>query len=137
MTSTSTISTGTTSSSSASIHEQQVQSGMHPVCWQRPQHVQVKCNVDASFSEQLNMAGIGMCICYDDGTFVLAKTISILIICVVNVGEALDLYYALEWLSDLIFDNVEFVSYSKLIKYAFNHHRSNITEFGEMTIACR
>ncbi|CAJ2629383.1 unnamed protein product [Trifolium pratense] len=33
-----------------------------------------KCNIDPSFSLSQNRVGFGMCICHDEGSFVLAKT---------------------------------------------------------------
>ena len=78
-----------------------------------------------------------MCIRDEDGVFALAKTILILIMHVINVGEAMSLYYVLEWLSGMWFDNVDFVLDSKLTRDAFNHHRPYFTEFGQIIIACR
>lgn len=63
-----------------------------PVRWQRPQHDRVKCNVDASFYEQLNITYIVICIRDDGGTFVLANTLPITSMCTVVVGEALGLF---------------------------------------------
>jgi len=83
--------------------------------WQPPRWGQVKCNVDASFSDQFNRTGIGIFVCGDEGTFVLTKTIHITLICSVPLGEALALYYALEWLSDMSFDNQDFHLISKLL----------------------
>jgi hypothetical protein len=65
------------------------------------------------------MTGIWICICDEDSVFVLAKTISILIMHVVDVGEAMCLCYALEWLSDTRFDSVDFVHHRPDV---FNHH---------------
>jgi len=78
-----------------------------------------------------------MCIRDEEGTFVLAKCIPLSILHTVNVGEALGLYYALEWLSDMRFDNVDFALDSKTIVDAFNHTRPYITEFGLIISACR
>jgi len=44
---------------------------------------------------------------------VLAKTLSFEVVHLVNVGEALGLHYAFEWLSDMQFDNVNFETDSK------------------------
>jgi len=97
----------------------------------------VKCNVDASFSANMNITGIRMCIRDEEGTFVLAKCIPLSILHTVNVGEALGLYYALEWLSDMRFDNVDFALDSKTNVDAFNHTCPDITEFGLIIPACR
>jgi len=55
--------------------------------WQRPQRSHLKCNVDASFSNQFNRTGIGIFIRDDEGTFVLAQTIPLSHVYYVAVGE--------------------------------------------------
>jgi ribonuclease HI len=122
---------GTTRNSSATT------SDMASVRWQRPQRGRLKCNVDASFSDQLNRTGIGICVRDDEGTFVLAKTVSISPMCSVAVGEALGLFHALQWLSDMQFDNVDFVLDSKITTDAFNHRWIDVTEFGQVISACQ
>lgn len=54
-----------------------------------------------------------------------------------DVGEALGLLHALQWLADMQFDNVDFVADSKVIVYAFNSYRLDVTEFGHVILACR
>jgi len=66
----------------------------------------------------------------DDGVFVSAKTMSFSSMCSVAVGEALDLLYALQWIQDMQFDNVDFVVYSKTTANAFHSRLRDITEFG-------
>jgi len=83
-------SSGTTRNSSATM------SDMVLVRWQRPQRGRLKCNVDASFSDSLNITGIGICVHDDEGTFVLAKIVSISPMCSIVVGEALGLFHALQ-----------------------------------------
>jgi hypothetical protein len=70
-----------------------------PAKGQRPSRGRLKCNIDASFSQSLNRTGIGMCVRDDEGTFVLAKAMNFAAVHAVDVGEALGLYHALEWLS--------------------------------------
>jgi len=48
----------------------------------------------------------------------------------VDVGEALGLHSALQWLSDMQFDNVDFETNSKLIADAFLSTRNDLSEFG-------
>jgi len=60
-----------------------------------------KCNIDATFSNSLNRTGIGICIRESDGSFVLAKTVFHPCFLSVDMGEALGLYLALQWLSDI------------------------------------
>jgi len=117
-----------TTNSAVSFLGQQHQN-LPPISWQQPSRGRVKCNVDASFSDVLNRTGIGLCICDEDGVFILAKSIPVPFLHSVNVGEALGLYYALEWLSDMRFDNVDFALDSKITADAFNHPRPDVTEF--------
>jgi ribonuclease HI len=105
--------------------------------WQPPSRGRVKCNMDAAFSEQLNRTGIGVCIRDEFGTFILAKIIPISPKLSVDTGEALALYHALEWLSDMAFDSVDFCSDSKSIIDAFNQSRMDVTETGHILSACR
>lgn len=49
----------------------------------------------------MNRVGIGIWVCDDDGTFVLAKTINFSPLCFVPVGEALGLFNYIEWLSEM------------------------------------
>jgi ribonuclease HI len=50
-----------------------------------------------------------MCLRDQDGDFVLAKTLCFTRWCPMNVSEALGLFHALEWLSDMQSDNIDFV----------------------------
>jgi ribonuclease HI len=105
--------------------------------WQPPSLGRVKCNIDAAFSDQFNKTGIGICIRDEDGTFILAQSIPILPNCPVVMGEALALYKAIEWLSDMSFDSVDFCSDSKTITDAFNKNRVDVTETGYILLECR
>ncbi|KEH21136.1 hypothetical protein MTR_8g098925 [Medicago truncatula] len=96
---------------------------MSSVRWQRPQQGRPKC--------------IGICIRDDEGTFVLAKTVSISPMCSVAVGEALDLFHALQWLSNMQSDNVDFILDSKITTNAFNHRRIDVTKFSQVISACQ
>jgi ribonuclease HI len=95
----------------------------------------LKCNVDALFSDPLNRTGIGICVCDDEGTFVLAKTVFISPTCSVVVGEALGLFHALQWLSDMQFDNVNFMLDSKITTDAFNHRQTDVPKFCQVISA--
>jgi len=102
------------------------------VCWQHAQQGRLKCNIDASFSQEWNGTGIGICVRDDDGATVLAKSMSFSPLCHVFVGEALGLFYALDWLSDIQMDNVDFVVDSKTTSDAFHSNRSDVSEFGHI-----
>jgi len=67
-----------------------------------------KCNVDASFIHVLNKVGIGMRIRDDEGHFVLAKSVWLPPLLDFDLGEALCLLPALQWIHDLQLDNVDF-----------------------------
>ena len=67
----------------------------------------------------------------------LAKTVSISPMCSVAVGEALGLFHALQWLSDMQFDNLDFTLDSKITTDAFNHRQIDVTEFGQVISACQ
>ena len=92
--------------------------------------------MDVSLSDKLNRTDIGMCIRDEEGVSVLAKTISLPILHIVNVGESMGLFYALEWLSDIRFDNVDFTLDSKLTADTFNHPHLDIIEFELIISAC-
>lgn len=115
-------------------------SGSHPphqLQWQRPPRGRLKCNIDAGFSTSMNRTGIGICVRDDDGAFVLAKTLSFEVVHSVNVGEALGLYYAFEWLSDMQLDHVNFETDSKITHDAFHSRKVDDSEFGQIISACQ
>lgn len=111
--------------------------GSSSLSWQRPHQGRFKCNIDAAFSNDMNITGLGMCIRDEEGVFVLAKAIPLPVVHSVHVGEAMDLYYALEWLSDMRFDNFDFALDSKTTVDAFNKSRPDVSEFGIIISACR
>jgi len=47
-----------------------------------------------------------------------------------------DLFYAMKWLGDMSFDNVDFALDSKITTDAFNSRRVDITKFGQVLFAC-
>jgi len=49
-----------------------------------------------------------MCICDEEGSYVLAKTVWFSPLCLVDVAEALGLYHAIQWIHDLQLTNVGF-----------------------------
>jgi ribonuclease HI len=53
------------------------------------------------------------------------------------MGEALALYKAIEWLSDMSFDSVDFCSDSKTIMDAFNQNQVDFTETDYILLECR
>jgi ribonuclease HI len=81
--------------------------------------------------------GIGICVLDSQGTFVLAKVVSDPCLCSVDVGEALGLHNALQWLSDMQLDNVDFETDSKTTIDAFHATRNELSEFGCITSSCQ
>jgi hypothetical protein len=111
-----------------------VHNGSH---WQPPMSGSYKCNFDAAFSNSLNRIGIGICIRESDGSIVLAKTVTHPCFLPVEVGEALGLHLALQWLIDMQFDNVDFETDFKLTADAFLSDRNDTSEFGCIISSCR
>lgn len=104
--------------------------------WQLPSIGRFKCNVVTAFSEQFQRTGIGICLRDDSGTFVLAKVMHFDYLYPADVGEALGLFHAIQWMQDMQFNNVEFELDSKVTKDAFHSHHSDNTEFGSIMKAC-
>jgi ribonuclease HI len=105
--------------------------------WQPPLPGRYKCNIDAAFSSSLNRTGIGICVRDSSGTFVLAKVVSLSCVVSADVGEAFRLHAALQWLSDMQFDSVDFETDSKLSADAFLSDRDDTSEFGCIISSCR
>ncbi|CAJ2663088.1 unnamed protein product [Trifolium pratense] len=104
--------------------------------WKKPTIGRYKCNIDASFSTQQNRVGLGMCIRDDEGRFVLAKTMWISPICSVDLGKALGLFHAINWVHDLQLQRVDFALDSKTVVDYFHKGGPNITEFGDVLNEC-
>lgn len=85
------------------------------VRWQKPVAGRYKCNLDASFSSEQNKVGIGICIRDEHDSFVLARTDWLYPPVDVDIGEALGLLTALQWLRDLQLQNVDFEVDSKSV----------------------
>lgn len=62
-----------------------------------------------AFNLATNRTSIGICVHDEDGTYVLAKTLSITPMTSTYVSEALGLFYVLQWLHDMRMDSVDFV----------------------------
>ena len=105
-------------------------SQQHRITWQPPVAGRYKCNIDTAFSSHVNRIGIGICVRDAEGTFVLAKTMTYPCTVSVDVGEALGLHSAVQWLSDMQLNNVDFETDSKLTADAFLSTRNDLSEFG-------
>jgi len=73
----------------------------------------------------------------DSETFVLAKVHQFNHMYSVEIGEALRLYHALKWMTDIQFDHVKFEIDSKITRDAFHSRTTDVTEFGNTIGACR
>jgi ribonuclease HI len=107
------------------------------VKWVKPRAGHFKCNIDASFSQNSNMVGIGMCIRDEHGAFVLARTECFSPMCEVHVGEALGLLSALEWVHLLNLGHVDFELDAKRVVDSFKSQNSDATEFGNIINNCK
>ncbi|XP_024628786.1 uncharacterized protein [Medicago truncatula] len=108
-----------------------------PVKWQKPAHGRLKCNVDASFSDDLNRVGFGFCIRDEGGNFIRAKTMWSNPVCSIDVGEAMGLSHAIQWVHELLLTNVDFELDAKKVVDYFNRGNNDITEFGAIVEECR
>jgi hypothetical protein len=70
-----------------------------------------------------------MCIRDAEGMFVLAKTLHFSPGCSVPLGEAMGLFFAVQWLRDMCIDHIDFALDSQIVTEAFHRQRSDITEF--------
>jgi len=109
----------------------------HVIEWTKLAYGRYKCNIDASFSDSLNMVGIGICIRDDQGEFVMAKTNCFSPLCDVDVGKAIGLHTTLQWVADLHYDHVDFVLDSKSVIERFNSNLVDSSELGCIIQACR
>jgi len=109
----------------------------HVIEWTKPAYGRYKCNIDASFSDSLNMVGIGICIRDDQGEFVMAKADCFSPLCDVDVGEVVGLHTALQWMADLHYDHVDFVLDSKSVVEHFYSNLVDSSELGCIIQACR
>jgi len=124
-------------SSSTQQPSQTPSSHQHRTVWQPPVVGRYKCNIDATFSSHNNRTSIGICVRDAEGTFVLAKAFTYSCMFPVEAGEALGLHVALQWMSDMKFDNVDFETNSKLTVDAFLSSRNDLSEFGYIISSCR
>ena len=95
--------------------------------------------MDASFSESMNCVGYGLRIRDEEGDFIKAKTLWSNPVCSSDVGEAMGLYHAIQWIRELQLSNVDFeMDANKVVDY-FNKGkgRNDISEFGTIMDECR
>jgi len=76
--------------------------------WSKPNRGRMKCNIDASFPNNENRIGIGICIRDDEGAFFIAKTECLTPMCDAHIGEALEFLTALQWVHELQLGPIDF-----------------------------
>ncbi|XP_024630838.1 uncharacterized protein [Medicago truncatula] len=108
------------------------QNGDTNVRWRKLSIGRYKCNVDASFPNNSNKAGFGMCIRDSDGNHVRSKTMFFSPVCSIDVGEAMGLHHAIRWIQELQLTNVDFEVDSNRVADYFNKGRGDATEFGSI-----
>lgn len=94
--------------------------------WKKPMCGRLKCDVDASFFTSTNRLGIALCIPDEEGHFVRTKTMWLTRVCLLDVGEALGLYYPIWWIHYLRLQNVDFEVDSKRVADYFNRSKGDI-----------
>jgi len=95
-----------------------------------------KCNVDAFFSDSFDRVGIGICIRDEEGAFVVARTEWFSPMLGVDVGEALGLLKAMEWVRDLHLWNMDFEVDSKTVVDIVYGRNEGVSKFSEITNSC-
>jgi len=107
------------------------------VQWKKPSPGRYKCNVDASFSNSLNKVGIDVCIRDEEGLFVLAKTEWFAPIVDVDLGEAMGLLTAMQWVKDLHLLNMDFELDSKTVVDSVYGGRNGVSNYMAIINDCR
>ncbi|XP_058775339.1 uncharacterized protein LOC131649602 [Vicia villosa] len=103
--------------------------------WSKPSTGRLKCNIDASFSN--NKVGLGACIRDDKGSFIAARTEWFSPITEVAVGEALGLLASINWVHELGYDNEDFEMDAKSVVDSVNSQQSNYTDCGAIIRECK
>ncbi|XP_058776565.1 uncharacterized protein LOC131650878 [Vicia villosa] len=103
--------------------------------WCKPSAGRLKCNIDASFSQ--NKVGIGICIRNDAGQFIAARTEWFSPCTEVAIGEAIGLLSAIKWVINLGFDNMDFELDAKQVVDSVISVKPNDSDFGAIVDDCR
>lgn len=107
------------------------------VRWSPPPFGALKSNINAAFFKDINLYGFGMCIRDHEGNFVQAKTMWIDSNLEGKVGEAMGLMYAIRWIIELGFNNVQFEVNSKKVVNELSSLKENFMEFGVIMGHCK
>ena len=90
-----------------------------------------RCFVPYSTKEE--EASVWMCLWVEEGAFMLAKTLWLSLVYLVEVVEALELYHAIKCVIDVKFNNID----SKIVVNAFINNQENVPKFGYVISACK
>jgi len=96
-----------------------------------------KCNVDASFFHALNKVRFDMCVCDEEGRFVLAKTEWMAPLHDVDLWEVLGLLLALRWVRDLQLGSVDFELDFKTVVDSLHESKNGVSNYSAMINDCR
>ncbi|GAU46456.1 hypothetical protein TSUD_402230 [Trifolium subterraneum] len=113
------------------------QSVPQQVNWEKPSHGRYKCNIDASFSPMSNKVCIGMCIRDTNGCFVAARTEWMEPILDVDIGEAMGLLRALNWMNEIQLTNVDLEMDCKRVVDNLYSSRTYRSDLGDILSDCR
>jgi hypothetical protein len=105
--------------------------------WIKPRANFMKCNVDASFSINHDLVGIGIIIRDHRGHFFMAKSIQFSPLLPVLEGKAKSLLHAINWVIELGLLNVVFELDTKIVVDAVNNSKVDMTDFGSIIDQCR
>ncbi|XP_058747206.1 uncharacterized protein LOC131620218 [Vicia villosa] len=103
--------------------------------WCKPSAGRLKCNIDASFSQ--NKVGISIYIRNDAGQFIAARTEWFSPCTYVAIGEAIGLLTTIKWVINLGFDNMDFELDAKQVVDDVNSVKPNDSDFGAIVDDCK
>jgi len=104
--------------------------------WKKPSPGRFKCNVDASFPTTLNKVCFGPCIRDAEGNFVIARTAWTTPLLDVDMGEAMGLLAALQWVKVLNMVHMDFETDSKVVADSI-YGNEGVSDFMTIINDCR
>jgi len=104
--------------------------------WNKSSLGRFKCNVDASFSTSLNRVGFRACIRDAKGNFVIARTAWATPLLDVDMGEAMGLLAAMQWVKELNMVHMDFETDSKIVADSI-YGKDSVSDFMAIINDCR
>ncbi|XVE54414.1 hypothetical protein DITRI_Ditri03aG0079200 [Diplodiscus trichospermus] len=105
--------------------------------WKRPPTKLLKCNTDASLSQDSNTTGFGMILRNELEGFVACRTKSLSGVLTVAEAEAMCLLKAMQWIESMGLKDVIFETDAKQIVDAMEKPKEDFSEFGLLIFSCR